>query len=287
MPEDTKQKIQKLNQKLATLKKKQDPFNEEARQWARKRDKIHKQTKDLLSDVMTIKARRDLDNAKVKTLKNQRNFTRNLVNIKITEIKQLREDLKILEAKQPRRNIETIRTDLEKIEWEIQTTSLTLQEERPLVKRANELQKKLNIYQQIFDKRTQISKLQQTIEKMNEEAGAAHKQLSDLALRSQEFHDKMQTLLSKVNEMKPEANEYHKNFLLNKQRSQKIQENCLEVEAKIQATRKKMQEKEEKDRLKQHKARLRKLRGQAQKKLDEGGKLTLEEFKLLSAEEKT
>jgi len=226
-------------------------------------------------------------NAKVKDLKSQRDQTIALIKEEIEETKQLKERLRLLTAKKPKRAANAIRREKEEIEWEIQTTSLTLQEEKPLIEKANQLEIKLNIYQQINDAKEKITELQNEIKIMDEEARLFHTQLSELAQLSQEHHNKMMETINKAKTLQTEADNHHQIFLQNKQKSQKIHAKYAEVEKKIKALKKDLAETEEKRKMLQQEETRKKLKAKALKKLKQGEKLTLEEFRLLAGEETT
>ena len=76
MSESLKQKIAELNQVLAPLKKELDKLNSEAKEWAEKRNAIHRQIKKLRQEAADLKQRRDALNEQVQELKSQREKTR-------------------------------------------------------------------------------------------------------------------------------------------------------------------------------------------------------------------
>jgi len=285
LSDETVNKIRKLSVKLKSLKQQRASWNKEAKQWAEKRDKIHKQIKDLRLEAVNTRERRDVINAKVGELKTQRDEAREFAKKMVEESKQLKEKLRFLNAQKPKRTADALRREKEKIEWKIQTTSLTLQEERPFVERANRLQIQLNIYQQINDIKEKITKLQSKIKAANEKARCFHAQLSELAQQSQELHSKMIELLKKTKTLQAEADQYHQIFIQNKQKSQKIHKEYVKIEKQIKALKKELAEKEEKEKMLQQEAARKKLKARALKKLKQGEKLTLEEFKLLGEEE--
>jgi uncharacterized coiled-coil DUF342 family protein len=282
--DETPQKILKLNKELESLREQRDSSDEETKQWMEKRDTINKQVKDLRLEASKVRERRDTINAKVKSLKTQRDQSRTLAKEKLETKKQLKEKLRLLNLKKPEKSADAIRKEKEEIEWTIQTTSLTLQEEKPLVKKATLLGSKLNIYQQMDAAKKKIFELQKEIETMEDEAKLSHTQLLELAQQSQELHDKMMETLEKAKTLQIEADKHHQNFLQSKQKSQKIHREYLRVSEEIKVLKKELGEEREKERNLQQEETRKKLRAEVQRKLEEGKKLTFEEFKLLSEE---
>jgi uncharacterized coiled-coil DUF342 family protein len=285
LSDEISKKAAKLNQELKSLKQQWNLSRENAKRWAEKRDALHKQIKDLRMEVANLRERRDTINGKVKALKVQRNQTRTLTRENAERIRRLKENLQLLYAKKPKKSFSAVRREKQEIEWKIQTTSLTLQEEKPLVEKANQLKIQLETYQQINNTRAQIPELQNKIAAMNEKAERSHTQLSELAQQSQELHRKMIENIAKAKALQIQADEYHKTFIENKQKTQKIREKYIAVEKRIKNMRRKLAEKEEKEKQLQQEKTRKKLKAEALTKLEKGKKLSLEEFKLLAEKE--
>ncbi len=285
MSEETAEKIKKLSQHLKSLREQRAVFDKEAKEWAEKRDAVHKQIKDLKLEAANLRDRRDSINTKVKTLKMERNQKRSLVQRDIEETRQLRERLQRLYAKKPKQAASVIKLEKEKIEWQIQTTSLTLPEEKPLVEKTNRLEKQLNVHLQIDGTKAKIIKLNRKINSMNKEAKQLHAQISELATQSQELHQKMRDSLEKAKALQPGADEHHQNFVQNKQLAKKIHEEIVAIEKEIETVEKALAEDKEKKKTQRLEETRKKLKREALEKLKQGKKLAFEEFKLLAEEE--
>ncbi|UCE96934.1 MAG: hypothetical protein JSV51_04960 [Candidatus Bathyarchaeota archaeon] len=285
MSGESKETVTKLSQQLRSLKVQLDSSNNEAKRWAEKRDAIHKQIRDLRLEAAKARKRRDSINAKVKILKTQRERMLGLRKEKKENSRLLLNKLILLNQKKPRQAASVLMEEKEKIEWAIQTTSLTLLEEKPLVERANQLEIKLKIYRQISVIKEKIAKSKEEIKEASEKADLYHAELSELAPLSQEIHEKMLGNIHKAEELQIEADLKHQNFLQHKQESEKILKQHIEVESKIRVLKKESAEAEESERMLRLENTRKKLRAEALRKLERGEKLTLDEFKLLAKEE--
>ena len=283
----TVEKIQRLELQLKSLKQQRDASRYEANQWAEKRDTVNKQIKDLRLEAKTVKERRDALNARVSVFKTLRNETRASVKRKLEEIKQLRQKLRNLGVKRPRQDYVALKKQKEEIEWKIQTTSLTLDEERPLVERVNQLQTQLEIYEQMNDVRKKIAELQGQIDSLNTEAKTFHEQLSELAPMSQELHEKMMETIGKAKELAAEADSYHQKFVEGRLKAQESHKECVDLQKRLEAMTRQRAEKEEEEKTREQSKKREELRKAALRKLEQGEKLTLEEFKLLGQEEES
>ncbi|UCH31833.1 MAG: hypothetical protein JSV05_00010 [Candidatus Bathyarchaeota archaeon] len=284
LPDDLVHQIEELEKELNSLTQQRETFENKAQQWAKKRDTIHKQIKDLRLEIVDSRQRRDTINEKVKALKTQRDQTRTTIKEKINEAKNKREKLRLLRAKRPRQDAEKIRLQKEEIEWQIQTTPLTLQEEKPLVEKANQLGIFLEIFRQITNLEEEISDLQNKIDTMNEEAKVLHSRISELALASQEQHERMIEGLNKVKTLQPEADRNHQSFISEKNDSKGIHKRLLEIKKRIKTLKANLTEDENKKRRQLQEETRKRIKAEASKKLKQGKKLSLEEFKLLTNE---
>lgn len=287
MSDETRQKIRKLSQQLQSLRRQKYSLDEEAEQWAEKRNTVHKQIKDLRLEAAKTRDRRDVINAKVKTLKTRRDESRNIIKEKIEEIKRLKKKLQLLYVKRSRADINLIRKEKEDIEWKIQTSSLSLQEEKPLVEKANQFDIELETHRQFIDTKNQIENLRTQINAMNEEADLFHKSLKELADQSQELHGIMIENLNKAQNLQSEADEYHQEFLQSKQKPRKLHQECIEFEKRVEALKECLAETERKRKKEQQEKVRERLREEAVKKLEKGRKLSLDEFKLLAEDEES
>lgn len=287
MSEETMRKIRKSSQQLQSLRRQKHSLDEETEQWAEKRDLVHKHIKDLRLEAAKTRDRRNVMNAKVKAQKIHRDERRNIIKEKTEEIKRLKKKLRLLYVKRSRADINLIRKEKEDIEWKIQTSSLSLQEEKPLVQRANQLDIELETHTQFIDTKNQIEKLRTQITTTNEKANLFHKNLEELANQSQELHKTMIENLNKAQNLRSEADKYHQEFLQNKQKSRILHQECIELEKRVEALKKCLAETERKRKKEQQEKVRERLREEAVEKLGKGRKLSLDEFKLLAEDEES
>ena len=85
MSKEVTQRIQKLNEKLKSLKKESSSLDAIVAQWAEKRDKINRQLRDLRIQARKTKEQRDTLNEHVRILKTQRDETRKIIKEKFRE----------------------------------------------------------------------------------------------------------------------------------------------------------------------------------------------------------
>jgi uncharacterized coiled-coil DUF342 family protein len=281
LSEDVMAKLEKLSQDLASLQHQLERLNKEAEHWADKRNTIHTQIKDLRIEAAKAREQRNTANTKAKALKTKRNQTRALSKDRKAESKQLTKTLQLLNKKKPKRPVDAVKREKEQIEWQIQTSSLTLQEERRLVEQVNQLETQLGIYEEIDNARQKIRELQDTVEKMNAVAAHAHTGVLELAQKSQEFHQRAMSITERVEVLQKDADAAHQNFVASRRKARKFYEEYVEVKQRIKSIKEELAEKEEKEKRERREDMRKKMKAEAREKLEKGGKLTWEEFKLL------
>lgn len=284
MSEQVMTKLAKLRENLKSLQHQLDRLNGEAERWAQKRNSIHQQIKDLRLEVAKAREQRDAANTKAKAWKMKRNRTRALLTKKKEESRRLKETLQRLSKKKPKPPVEAVKREKEQIEWQIQTSSLTLQEERLLVEQVNQLETQLDIYEEINNTKEKIGMLRDAIGKMNTVAALAHTHVLELAQKSQEFHQKMVNVAEKIEALQIDADVYHQNFIQSREKYRKIYEEYAEVKQEIEIIEEELAEKEEQEKLRRREETRNKIKADALAKLEKGQKLTWEEFRLLADE---
>ena len=115
--------------------------------------------------------------------------------------------------KKPSQSMHNILKKIENLDWKIQTTSLTVQEEESLIDEVRNLEIRLSFYKQITKLEDKLLELQTGENVLETEAQTCHEKLSELAEQSQTFHEKMLKTLSKVRGLKVEADNAHQKYL--------------------------------------------------------------------------
>jgi uncharacterized coiled-coil DUF342 family protein len=275
-------RIAELTQKLSLLKNERDKLNAEAEEWAEKRDKLNGQFKNLRAEILELKNERDKLNEEVKELKLQRDEAKTEFHEKIEEIRKINQEIKALIKKKPPRSFQTLQKEFEQIEWKIQTTTLSLKEEKELVEQVKWLEAQLNIYKKLSQSNQKIIELKAELKALDTKSKLFHEKLTETAQRSQQIHKKMMEKIDDSKKLKEEADGLHKLFLQTREKVRPIQQEILEISNQIKELRDEAQKEEEKEKKKTEETLREKLEKQAREKLRRGEKLTWEEFQLLA-----
>jgi len=280
-----KKEIEELAQKLSELKTQREKLTEETRDWADKRDKTNERVKELRAEIAKVRDERDKLNEQVQDFKLQRNALREKIRERIKEIKELRQKREVVSEKKPLRSHQSLQKEVESIDWEIQTSLLTPQEEKELVEQVKQLETQLGIHKKYEHLVQKIHELQAEIRAIDAKGKLFHEKLTAIAQKSQELHKKMIDKIEESKKLKTEADSLYQLFLQAKEKTLLVQAEISKVLNQLKQAKGEIREEEEQEKRKSEESLREKLQAEAREKLKRGDKLTLEEFKLLNEDE--
>lgn len=266
------EEIKRLEQESIELRRKREALTEEAKNWLTRREAFNKEFKKLKEKAASFKAKRDEANKEVKTLKEERDALRREEAKKREELNALRERLKGLPGKLG--DYARTKAKIDELEWRIQTSPLSKEGERALVERVRDLEAKLSVQKLALELKEKMKKLKEEISLLSSRGDEAHRKLIERAKESEVYHVKMLKLLEEAKKVKGEADEAHRNYIKAKKELSELQMRYIECIAKIKGLeRRMMKQKEVKEGEEAAKSALRKLK--------EGKRISLDEFKIL------
>jgi uncharacterized coiled-coil DUF342 family protein len=277
-----RQRIEELDEKLSLLKGQKGKIENEAGEWAEKRDRRNERFKEIRDEIIELKHERDKANEKVKELKQKRDEARARIKRKIEEIKSIRQEVKAVADKKPSQAFRFLQEQFDNIEWKIQTTSLSLQEEKELVEQVKQIEIQLNVYRKLEQLKHKILDLQTEINALQAEGKSCHDGLTRMAQKSQECHQKMLEKIEESKKVKAEADSLHQTFVQTREKEKPIREEIANVLDQMRQFRGEMREEEAIEKKQSEEAIRSELEQQAREKLKRGEKLTWEEFQLLA-----
>jgi uncharacterized coiled-coil DUF342 family protein len=306
-------KIEDINQQIEKLRERANTAEAQTTKQIEQRNQLNDQVKKTREEIDTLKTERDTINEKVKLLKQQRDEIRAKTAPITEEINSVKEKIDELKKKVPRERQQDLQEEHDAIEWKIQTTSLDLQEEKELIENVKQLELLLKSYKKIDLKYKKMKELLSQRQAIEAEADVFHKELTDLAKKSQDIHSQM---IEKVNAAKisrAQADSIHQNYVKTKEEILLIQVKIAELTGQIrglratlreedkvrrlaaqqsykerqQADKERQQAEKEKQQVVKEKQQAikEKLGAEARDKLQKGEKLSWNEFQLVMGDE--
>lgn len=275
------QMIDKLQQRLSELKEQNDALDHDSDQWAGKRDKANDQVHNLRAEVQKLRFERDAMNEQVRRMKQQRSDTAVKIHEAIESLRKLGEENGRIAKNRPSKSHEALQKELDDIEWQIQTTSYTLQEDKELVEKVKQLETQLNVHKKLEKSSHKSLELRKKVRGLKAENQVHHEKIMQLAEKSQQIHQQMMGKIEEAKKMKKEADDLHKQFLDARQKTKPIRDEMANVHAQILHLRKEVQEQQQQKKKDNENALKQTLEELAKEKLRRGEKLSWDEFKLL------
>jgi len=277
--EDLIEKIGEIEVKAIPLRERRDALNDKARELAEKRNYLNIQAKKLMDEAAQIQTRRDELNKQVHELKLKREMIK----------QQLQKKRGGTKTKISRRGHSTaversLSREIRNLEWKIQTSSLTLEEEKRVMKQIKTLESRLIPLQSSrINKATEAQddeELKELRKKMNE----YHNAMCSYAQESQHCHTRMNELIKQAKQTRAEANETHRLFVETKKNADEAHKEYIQHIMQIKQIEKQIRQFNENMKLDQIRKAVQSrenLGKLAEKKLKQKEKLTFDEFKVL------
>ncbi|MGQ9544173.1 MAG: coiled-coil protein [Candidatus Bathycorpusculaceae bacterium] len=275
-------KIQDLTQRLSELEEQERGFAAKAKELAEKRDKLNEQFKSLRAEIFGLRSERDRLNEEVKELKKQRDAAKTEIREKMDEIKKINHEINVLSQKMPSKSLQILQKEFESLEWKIQTTPLSLKEERKVIEQVKQLGTQINIHKKFEQLNQKVVELKAELKALQTKSKMFHEKLTEKAQESQKIHEKLLEKIEESKKIKVEADGFHKLFLQEKEKVKPVQEEISKISNKIKMLKEETRRKEAEEKKKRDESLREKLEKQAKDKLKRGEKLTWEEFQLLT-----
>jgi len=291
-----------INLQIDKIKKQIGEANTQIKKYIEKRNQLHEQVRKSREEINQIKTERDTLNEKVKLLKEQRDIIRAKATPIMEEVNVIDGQIAELKKKVPRVSQRELQEELDAIEWKISTTSLDTQEEKRLVGEVKELELQLKGYKKIDKKHQKIKGLLVQRKIIDDQADVFHKELTDLAKKSQELHATMMDKLIAVKKDRAEADSLHQAFVNAKEQNnlwygqigmligqsksirttlrEQTQSRRAEEEAKRSEEQSKRKEEQAQREVKEKEIK-EKIGAEAKERLQRGEKVNWEEFQLM------
>lgn len=277
-----KQQEKELNEKISLLREQKSSVEAEAQGWAEKRDRLNNRFKTLREEIATLKRERDTANQRVKEHKLKRDEARTTIHLKTQDLKNLRAQIRETAEKKPASPRRSLQQQFDSLEWKIQTTSLSLDEEKQLVEQVKQAETQLNIYKKLEHTKQKILETQAQIKALRAEAQQHHDALTQTAKKSQELHEKMLQTIEETKKVKAEADSLHQTHVQTREKSRTLQREInAQLEQAAGVRQEILQEEEQQKKQTEHIIRDH-IERQAREKIKRKQKLTWQEFQLLA-----
>ncbi len=257
-----------------------ETLNRKAKELIEQRNQKNEEFKRLIAEVKTLKARRDELNRKVKELKSSRNVARDAAVTERERLEKLRTRSDQLSERidgNPRRAVE----EFNRLEWKMQTTTLTPKAEKELIKRLKELEAQVLVAKRAEALRDKIVGTKATIGGRRLQAQSYHEQMTKVVEESEVIHKKLVEVAAAASAAKDEADNAHAAFVEALRGADNAHKDYVTNLVKIREIRQQIAQTGPMAKLRKGQEVREKLEKSGAEKLGQGKRLSLEEFKAL------
>ncbi|MCQ2078645.1 MAG: phosphoserine phosphatase [archaeon] len=204
-----------LNSDAEKHKQKRDELNAQTKEWKAKRDTLNAQVRELVEEAGKARETRDQYNQKVRDAK----VVRDEWNTKVSEIRAKINELRPEKAEkvEGEQSLGQMKKELERLESLQQTTVLSSDKEKALVKSISELAKNIREKEKTEEGDEAVKDLVAQLREAKAKAEDAHKAVAECAEQAQSAHDNMLGLYQKADAIRKEADAAQAKFVECKQ----------------------------------------------------------------------
>ncbi len=268
-----------IENKVEELVKLRDNALKEAEEWAKKRDVLNQKSSKLNATIREEKEKKEEALTELASLKEIRAKKREEKQKLINKLRKLREKT----AKEKGIKLvplHILRKKLRDIEWRIETTAkLSLEEEKELVKQANNIQKQIEEAELEFGKIGYGKDIGMEIKALKMGLKDLNNRMKKKFQEIQKYREKTKSLFEELKKTRAKADEAHEKFIEFKKiaREKQREINELLMRRKVEMRR------SQKEKLEALQAKMDEKVKKALEKLESNGRarLTFEEFNLL------
>jgi len=274
------QQIPALRDSNSRLIDQREALNRKARELLEKRNRLNEEFRKLSAEVRELRARRDELNLKVKELKSSRNLARDAAVSEKEKLEKLADRSRKISEKiegSPRRALE----EFNRLEWKAQTSILTPKAEKEIIRRLKELEGQVLVAKRAQDLRYKIMGSKATIGGRRLQAQSLHEQMTKVVEESEVIHNRLVEIAASASAVKAQADQAHAEFVEACKGADSAHKEYIANLVKIRELRQQIAESGQYTKLRKAQEVREKLERSGGEKLEQGKRLSLEEFKAL------
>lgn len=281
--------LRKAKDEVALLKKKLNEVNKEKEDWFSKKSEFGNQIKSKINSVKDLKVKRNDYTNKVKKLKKERNDLNTKISENIKELKANKPEVpKSRDSRDRGKSPKKLKTEIEGIEFRMETEPMSIEKEQKLMKMLKALKKELVAMGGYNESKGNLKKISKDTDKLKKKANEVHKDLQDIAKKSQELHETLITESKSIDNLKKAEEDAYNKFFESKKKFTELSQELKEKLKGVGNVKNKLEEnsielKEEK--AKKDTKKLKEKAKEVEEKIEKKKKLTTEDLLIMQRNE--
>ncbi|MEM2369440.1 MAG: hypothetical protein QXH51_00810 [Candidatus Bathyarchaeia archaeon] len=205
---------------------------------------------------------------------------------KISSLKKLRERIKerLRAGSGLQRGEKKLETEISNLEWTIQTTPLSLTEEKRIIAKIKSLEEQLYFYRELNSMRDEVQTIKKNIEEIKEKINSCVNAIAEKISERQKLRGGLAKILGEINEIKLELEKINREYYDKRDRVSELRSKHKDLISQIIAIKKGIKEEKEKRKIDRESALKEKIKKEVLEKIESGKKVSFEEFKVFLEE---
>lgn len=205
--------LDKHRVEVSNLRNHLNEFDKEKESWFGKKEELYKKIKESIRIIKDSKAKRDNLTKEVKDLKPKRDGINKEIASKSAELDKLKKERDFISKSLGIRGSPSgIKEQIEKLEFKIETDTVSFEKEKELMKKINELKKEYGRLSVLEESNKKIREALDILRRMKKEANDAHRLVQEKAKQSQSLHEEILKMSAEIDRMKAEEEEAFRKF---------------------------------------------------------------------------
>jgi len=213
---NAKELVEELRKQRVEVSKLRNTLNEldrEKESWFKKKDDCSKRIRESIQRIKENKSKRDSLTSEVRELKPKRDSINKEIASKLKEFDGLKKEKTALaKSLGIKETPSRIKSQIEKLEFRIETDTVSFEREKELMKKIKELRKDYDKASIIEESNKKIRDASDSASRMRREANDIHKFIQEKAKQSQALHDEILKISAEIDRMKADENDAFKKF---------------------------------------------------------------------------
>ena len=207
------EELSKNRIEISKLKNTLNELNKEKESWFGKKNLLSSKIKGLIGKIRDNKSKRDSLTNEVKELKPKRDAINKELFLKSAELEKFKkeraETSKSIDVKEsPSR----IKQQMDKLEFTIETDTVSFEKEKELMKKIRELKKDYDKVSIVVESNKNVREILDVIRKLRKDSNDAHRLIQEKAKQSQVLHEEILKISGEIDKLKAEEEEAFKKF---------------------------------------------------------------------------
>lgn len=215
--------LSQIRKEISGLRTQLNELNEKKEALFEQKDTFSKKIIANITEIKQLKRERDEYTNKVKSLKIERQNLNERIQKISEELKSnLSEKDQVKDKSNIKGNPSLIKSQIEELEYKIETEGMSFDKEKKLMIEINDLKKQLDGSKEFLVISDKVRDMRKEVRDLRRDANIIHKSVQDNAQNSQERHEKIITLSKEIDEIKKDEKDFFDKFMVAKEEFNKV-----------------------------------------------------------------